>query len=211
MTTVRAYLYGASVLVAAAFCPHPPALIPDLAAGAAGELDPLRAACRAALDELVATAPDLVVVVGSDQAHREHGPEAVGSLAPYGVDRRAGRGSGPPELPLSLTVGAWLLDLIGWTGPRLYQGVEPSATPADCAELGAALALRADRVGLLVMGDGSARRSPTAPGFVDTRAADFDASVAPPSLRVTAMHSPCSIPSRPTSSWLPGGRPGRCS
>ncbi len=166
------------MLVAAAFCPHPPALIPDLAAGAVVELEPLRAACRAALDELVATAPDLVVVVGADQTRREHGQSAVGSLAPFGVDRRAGRGSGPPELPLSLTVGAWLLDLIGWNGRRTYQGVEPAATPAECAELGAALALRADRVALLVMGDGSARRTPSAPGFVDARAVTFDSSVA---------------------------------
>jgi hypothetical protein len=33
-------------------------------------------------------------------------------------------------------------------------------------------------VALLVMGDGSARRSTTAPGYFDERAADFDADVA---------------------------------
>jgi hypothetical protein len=48
----------------------------------------------------------------------------------------------------------------------------------DPAELAAGLD-RSDRQrGLLVMGDGSARRSEQAPGYVDPRAAAFDAGVA---------------------------------
>src|SRR5439155_17718687 len=48
-----------SVVVAAAFCPYPPLLVPALAGGAAAELDDLLAACdpRAApLDQTVAAA-----------------------------------------------------------------------------------------------------------------------------------------------------------
>jgi aromatic ring-opening dioxygenase LigB subunit len=45
------------------------------------------------------------------------------------------------------------------------------------AELGAQLAGTAARVGLLVAGDGSARRGPKAPGYLDPRAASFDAEV----------------------------------
>ncbi len=48
-------------------------------------------------------------------------------------------------------------------------------TPADiCGELGATLAESGDRVALLVMGDGSAKRSTQSPGYLDPRAADFD-------------------------------------
>jgi hypothetical protein len=36
----------------------------------------------------------------------------------------------------------------------------------------------AEDISLLVMGDGSARRSTAAPGYLDDRAADFDANVA---------------------------------
>lgn len=73
------------MLVAAAVCPCPPLLVPEVAAGAAAELDALRAACDEALAALVAADPQLVVVVGA-------GPEAevwteggAGSFQRYGV------------------------------------------------------------------------------------------------------------------------------
>ena len=52
------------MLLAAAVCPHPPLLVPEVAAGAAPETDDLRAACRAA----VAVLPGDPVVVGTAQA-----------------------------------------------------------------------------------------------------------------------------------------------
>src|SRR5690606_23884604 len=52
------------MLVAAAVCPCPPLLVPEVAAGAAAELDTARAACRDALGVLAAARPDLLVVVG---------------------------------------------------------------------------------------------------------------------------------------------------
>ncbi|GAB3872605.1 hypothetical protein GCM10027610_138320 [Dactylosporangium cerinum] len=51
-------------LAAAAVCPHPPMLVPEVAAGAAGELDDLRAACRAAVAHL--DTADVLIVVGAD-------------------------------------------------------------------------------------------------------------------------------------------------
>ena len=44
--------YSPGVVPAIAFCPSPPLLVPVLAAGAAAELDPLRAACREAVRRL---------------------------------------------------------------------------------------------------------------------------------------------------------------
>jgi hypothetical protein len=168
-----------AVFAAAAVCPHPPLLVPALAKGAGGEIEPVRAAARESLRRVLAADPDLMVCVGDAPAARTWGSGAAGSLAPYGVDVCVG-GPDPMEseaLPLALTVGAWLLDESGYVGERRYVGVPDSFDPARCADLGASLAARADRVGFLVMGDGSARRDERAPGAVDPRAPGWDARV----------------------------------
>jgi hypothetical protein len=166
------------VLAAIAFCPSPPLLVPALAAGAAAELDPLRTACDQAVGTLRAAGPDEIVVIGTGPATRWFPPGATGTLAGYGVPVAA-RLPGPPpagdlgsRLPLALTLGAWLL--AGSGVPCSGLAVRPDADPA-----GPAAALRRDgRVGLLVVADGSARRSEQAPGYVDARAEPFDAAVA---------------------------------
>jgi hypothetical protein len=157
------------VLSSVAVCPHPPLLVPEAACGAAPELDALRAACAEAVRRLAA---DLLVVVGSGPYTRDFGPDAAGSLRPYGADVTVG--DGEAVLPLSLTIGRWLLG--GRTA--LYHAVAADATPDACARLGAELAGRAGRVALLVMGDASACRTERAPGYLDERAAGFDAGVA---------------------------------
>jgi hypothetical protein len=175
-------------VLAAAVCPHPPLLVPAVAAGAAFELDALRSACAAVVRRLVDLEPESVVVVGDSPVAIDADESAFGSLAGFGVDLRvgaaadgspsAGAASARPLLPLSLTIGAWLLDQAGWNGPRRYRGLIDTTTSEDAAALGAALAVGSERVAVLVMGDGSARRSTTAPGYLDERAALFDATVA---------------------------------
>jgi hypothetical protein len=165
------------MLVAAAVCPHPPLLVPGVASGATPEGDDLRTAAATALEELVATGPELVVVVGAAPLLGPYDPQARGSLAPYGFNLLVGQGTGPVALPLSLTLGLWLLERHAPTVPRLLFGVLPDTEPNRCAALGAALADRAVRVAMLVMGDGSARRSLKGPGYLDDRAAGFDADV----------------------------------
>jgi hypothetical protein len=71
-------------LTAAAVCPSPPLLVPDLAAGAAGELDELRAACDAAVAALWSARPELVAVVGVGPQTRELRPPYRGSFAAWG-------------------------------------------------------------------------------------------------------------------------------
>lgn len=182
------------MLVAAAVCPHPPAIVPDLAAASAGELDEVRDACAAAIDAVGAAAPDVLVVVGAGEASRRYGPGAPGSFAPFGVDVRvalpgqpaepqAGEPAGPEagedaQLPLPLAVGAWLLGRAGWSGEVRGELVAADAAVGTCVALGASIAREADRVAMLVMGDGSACRSQSAPRPFDTRAAGFDATVA---------------------------------
>lgn len=114
------------MLVAAAVCPHPPLLVPGVGAGASGELDGLRAACDAAVDGLVAAAPDVVVVVGCADAVGPSPAGAWGSLTAYGVDVPVGTCTGPASLSLSLTIGRWLLDRRSVTLTTLLFGVEPT-------------------------------------------------------------------------------------
>ena len=85
--------------------------------------------------------------------------------------------NGKSGLPLSLGLGALLLDQAGYSGPLVLQAVGEYEPWLRCAELGNRLAASAARAALLVMGDGSARRSLTAPGHLDERAAPFDAQV----------------------------------
>jgi hypothetical protein len=156
-----------------AFCPAPPLLLPPVAGRAAGDTADLRRACAEALATVLHADPRAVVVVGAGEPAVRYGPGDAGSMRGFGIGldvpfagpARAG-GRRPP---LPHTLGAWLLDEAGWSGPRL--GVAPG-------DLGAALDELPGTVGVLAMGDGSARRTVKAPGSLDPAAAPFDAAVA---------------------------------
>jgi len=128
-------------------------------------MDDVRERSRSAVARLAAARPDLLVVVGADTGQR------ATSFAPWGVDVAV---DVPEPLPLPLLVGAWLTR----GHVRSFAAVSPELDAAECAALGAELADGADRVALLVMGDGSARHTEKAPGYLDPRAAAYDARVA---------------------------------
>ncbi|MFB7372823.1 class III extradiol dioxygenase subunit B-like domain-containing protein [Streptomyces sp. NPDC056222] len=172
------------MLVAAAVCPCPPLLVPEVAAGAAGELDAARTACSDAVGLLAASRPDRLYVVGpADESARGPFPAgSAGSFAGFGVDLSVTLGDGPAgerSLPASLAVAAWLLERTDWAdAPVEGLGVGEPLEPATCVSTGRELAATADRVALLVMGDGSACRTLKAPGYLDERAAAFDTEAA---------------------------------
>ncbi len=173
-------------LVAAAVCPHPPLLIPEVASGASAELDDLRDACDRALASLFAAEPAVVTIVGTGPELRQYFPPYLASFADFGVPVEAHLGSSsrrPSVLPLSLAMGVWLLRRAVDAGrpkrPTVWRAVTvPVDEPVDdCREFGAIEGSAENRHALLVMGDGSACRSEKAPGYLDPRAAEFDASV----------------------------------
>jgi hypothetical protein len=178
----------------AAILPHPPLLVPELAGGAAAELDPLRRACLEALEAVVDGAGG-VVLVGDGPVWGVPGPDAAASFRPYGAavdvalpDLHPLDLPGLPEpvrlhgLPLSLAVAAYLLAGLGTLTARLSAVTVPvSLGPRAAAAIGRALAAAAGErgpFGLVAMGDLSARRSEQAPGAFHPAAAAFDGAVA---------------------------------
>lgn len=161
------------MIVAVAGCPNPPLLLRGITGRPVAEVEQLRAACLAAIGELLAARPSRLVVIGA---------------AAPGEDDKA----------LSIVVGRLLLNQAGCGLPIEHLVIAADSPPADCLQAGRALAGNDndsdnsgndnsgddndgdsgdDSIGLLVMADGSARRSLKAPGYLDARAAPFDEAV----------------------------------
>lgn len=139
-------------VVAIAVVPGPPLLLPGATGGPVAEVEELRDACVAALRAVAEQRPDRIVLVG---------------------------GARPGERlpPLSERVGRALLDQAGVHAAVDQVLVGADAPAAECVAVGRAIASGDDRLGLLVVGDGSARRSVKAPGYLDDRAGPFDDQV----------------------------------
>jgi hypothetical protein len=184
------------VLVAGAVCPHPPLFIPA-ALGAAGtdppaELRKVAGAADQAVGRLVAARPDLIAVVGGGPADGEFGAAAAGGLHPYGVDVTVG--TGEPVLPLSLTVGRWLLERAGVLEPT---GPVGSVAGAGGGAVGAS--------GVVGAGGGAAGGTPAAVLFqaVARRASPGDCvklgmvlAGRAPRVALLAMGDACARPAR---------------
>lgn len=126
--------------------------MPEIASGAAGELEALRTAARAAVDEVCAGATRIgVLVPGTVDA-----PLRSWRLDGFGLP--VGQGQ-PVELPVA--VAGWLL----------------ADRPAQVVGTGASASSLRQCDAVLVMGDGSSTRTEKAPGYSDPRALPFDESV----------------------------------
>ncbi|WP_194899966.1 hypothetical protein [Catenulispora pinisilvae] len=186
------------MLIAAAVVPHPPVLVPEVAQGLSPDLDTLRAACDIAVDRLFAVGADELLIVGA-------GPERSslvaiqGGFHGYGVDLDVDGRWGPVTeraVPMTLPflIAAWLLRdrpaepvrralmvderigaapaISGGEGVAVPEGLvvpEGVVVPEGKAEA---------RQAMLVLGDGTASRTPQAPGHFDERAEPYDAAVA---------------------------------
>lgn len=167
--------YGGCVsLVAAAVCPHPPMIVPEIAGSAAHELDDLRTACDSAVRRIVASGARSLVVLGDGASTIDYESSVRASFAPWGLP--AG-GAGDP-LPLSLSVGVWLVNrALGQKISCRLATVAADETVDRCVALAGRIGADSPW-GLLVLGDGSARRGIKAPGYDDPRAQPYDERVA---------------------------------
>ncbi len=169
------------VIVSAAFCPQPPLLIDGVGGEASGELDLLRGACDRALRTSLAVA-DEVVIIGGAEHTAWFVDGSVGSLSSFGVRRNVTLGfaesAAVPTLPLSLTIGAWLLARQEFVGSVSAVSIATNYPISACIEMGEQIARETSKhTALLVLGDGSARRGPKAPGYIDSRAHAFDTAI----------------------------------
>jgi hypothetical protein len=159
------------VLTAIALVPSAPVLVPELAGGAAAELDELRRAVRAAAGRL----PARWVAVGAAADDAVISPPGVGTFAGYGVDLHVAlspdAAAAPVELPLAALITGWVRDQ---TDPAARAEVRTYAADhsADAA-LARGRALRGeideagDPVGVLVVADGAHTLTQPAPGGYD--------------------------------------------
>ena len=161
------------MITSAALCPSPPLLYPGIT-GRQAVVPELRAACAEAAGRLVRDETEEIVVVGPAGTT---GTWAPASRLDPSLFASAMASTGTPSLPLSLGLGAMLLDEAGYRGRRRLQAIGQDEPASTCARLGAELEMSAARTALLVMGDGSARRTLKAPGYLDPRAAAFDSAV----------------------------------
>jgi hypothetical protein len=165
------------VLTGAALCPATPLLWPQ-ATGRDPVVADLRDACAHAVRRLVETGPDLLAVIGPARATGEWDPGArldPSVFAPGSTPRAGAAKAGGTALPPALGLGAFLLDQAGYGGQRRLQAVGTTEPAGACAALGRQLRDAGTGTALLVMGDGSARRTLKAPGYLDSRAGAFDA------------------------------------
>lgn len=156
------------MLTAIALVPSAPVLVPELATGAAPELQELSNAVSRAAAEL----PDRWFVVGVGTADNVIGPGVVGTFGGYGVDVRVALSphavADPKPLPLCALVAGWVR-----TTHAPSASAEVWVYAAD-HEVDAALArgraLRAEvdaisgPVGVLVVADGANTLTASAPG-----------------------------------------------
>jgi hypothetical protein len=161
------------MIVGAALVPHPPLLLRELG----GRQDPvadLRAAALDAVRAVVAPADEVVVVGAADDA-REWPASSGFDLRRFGTTCPR---LPQPGLPLSLGVGSQLLHDAGWSGDVSLVSVRWLATDDELEALAGALSSHERRTAVLLLGDGSARRSERAPGYLDERAFSFDDDIA---------------------------------
>lgn len=160
------------MITAAGLCPFPPILVRQLT-GAEPVAPELREACSLLVARLIEKTPDVLVVVGPGPRTEIWPPDArldPALFAPMGSASKS-------VLPASLGIGSYLLDQSPYEGRRVLQAVDVHASAGTCAALAHELASSSDRVALLAMGDGSARRTLKAPGYLDPRAIPFDDQV----------------------------------
>jgi hypothetical protein len=172
---MRSGRYGKGVpLVAAAVCPHPPMIVPEIAGDAAPELDDLRAACDTAVRRIAGSGARSLVVLGGSASTRDYDFPGRVSFARWGLP-----GGEPADpLPLSLSVGAWLVNrVLGSTMARRMVSVADDEPIDGCVSLARRIGPADDPWALLVMGDGSACRGIKAPGYDDPRALPYDEAI----------------------------------
>lgn len=167
------------MLVAVVFVPSAPLLVPELAGPAASDTEPVRRAVLDAVAGVGELGVDRWVALGTaDEATPGSVGEPVrGTFARFGVDipvitdteatTETAVDGATRRMSLSVLIAGWVAQRMS-LGPLRVCSVGSTTPPADCVALGTELSARLDdateRVGVLVVGDGSTALTDKAPG-----------------------------------------------
>ena len=168
----------AHVLVAAAFVPGAPVLVPELSGPALSEVAPVRAAAFDVCGRL-AEMCSRWVLVGAGDPRRE--TSSRGTLAGFGVDVAVefvpSEEPADAGMPTTVLIGGWLR---AETTPHVALTVEivdPTAPASSClrqgSELRSRLSSASEPVGLLVVADGATTLTEKSPGGHKRGAIEF--------------------------------------
>ncbi|GAB7070308.1 hypothetical protein H7J06_25105 [Mycobacterium hodleri] len=169
------------MLTAIALVPSAPVLVPELATGAASELQDLTAAVAQAAAEL----PDRWFVVGVGASDNVIGPGTTGTFGGYGVDVRVAlserAGAAPKPLPLCALVAGWVRTTYAPTASAevwVYAADhEVDAALARGRALRAEVDAVSEPVGVLVVADGANTLTASAPGGYDPASVPVQAAL----------------------------------
>jgi hypothetical protein len=167
------------VLVAAAFVPGAPVLVPELSGPELSEVVPVRVAALRVCRDLAEICRRWVIVGGGD-SRRPVSPR--GTFAGFGADLVVDLDSGSkesadPAMPTAFLLGGWLH---AQTAPEVTLTVEVTDRDAPAShchrqglDLRAKLATVPEPVGLLVVADGATTLTEKAPGGLEPEAVGY--------------------------------------
>ncbi len=167
-------------------CPGAPLLVPGVAPGLAATVPDLVQSCRLAVARLAGA--DRIILLTSGPRLRDLGGRAgrptivhpaglvVTSAALTGGGCGAGQGPAAVDVGVGVIVGVALLSDPQLTVPITV--VEMGDQEITAAELAGAIGSSADRIGLLMIGEGSAARGEDSPAGDLGEAADLDRQLA---------------------------------
>lgn len=155
-----------------ALVPAAPVLIPELT-GSSSVADEPRRHAHNVIRQLIETGPNQIIVVSEGDSDAEFDESSS-----WGLHRIRGASSiahgSTNSLPISLAIGASLLHESGWKGSVLYRALDRSMPTAQATEWAETLSHSMDDVGILLLGNGSARSTMKAPGSLHPNAEEFN-------------------------------------
>jgi len=152
-----------SLLVGAVLIPAAPALVPALG-GSHHAANRAHQAVMSVLAQLLEQRPDEVLVVAEGTTTGEWGGSSSWSLERFGGLAKHREATSQSVLPASLAVGAALVTEGGWRGPMRFMSLPAAVTAIQAREVGREISGRSVRLGLVLLGNGSARSTEKAPG-----------------------------------------------
>lgn len=193
-------------VVGAALVPAAPVMVPELSGSLHPAAEPHEAMLRA-VGGLLDAGPEHIVVIAEGEGDATFGTDATWALHRLGGGRaQPGEGAGA-VLPIPLALGASMLRQAGWTGSVEYRSIQHGAPASNAFALARDLIASPRRIGLLLLGNGSACSTEKAPGSLHPEAGAFNAEllrvIGSGDLAQLRLLEPSTFVDQRSDAWLP--------